>query len=67
MHGYRHHAHELALAELARELGFAQVSVSHQVSPLMKLVRPGRHVVDAYLSPILGATSISQVRSATAG
>ena len=30
MHGYRHHAHELALAELARELGFAQVSVSHQ-------------------------------------
>ena len=30
MHGYRHHAHELALAELARELGFTQVSVSHR-------------------------------------
>ena len=54
MHGYRHHAHELALAELARELGFAQVSVSHQVSPLMKLVSRGdTTVVDAYLSPIL--------------
>jgi 5-oxoprolinase (ATP-hydrolysing) len=54
MHGYRHHAHELALAELARALGFAQVSVSHQVSPLMKLVSRGdTTVVDAYLSPIL--------------
>ena len=54
MHGYRHHAHELALAELARELGFTQVSVSHQVSPLMKLVGRGdTTVVDAYLSPIL--------------
>ncbi len=54
MHGYRHHAHELALAELARALGFTQVSVSHQVSPLMKLVSRGdTTVVDAYLSPIL--------------
>src|SRR5688572_19495491 len=54
MHGYRHHAHELALAQLARELGFAQVSISHGVSPLMKLVSRGdTTVVDAYLSPIL--------------
>ena len=54
MHGYRHHAHEIALAELARALGFAQVSVSHLVSPLMKLVSRGdTTVVDAYLSPIL--------------
>ena len=54
MHGYRHHDHEIALAELARELGFAQVSVSHEVSPLMKLVGRGdTTVVDAYLSPIL--------------
>ncbi|HEX2478871.1 MAG TPA: hydantoinase B/oxoprolinase family protein [Geminicoccaceae bacterium] len=54
MHGYRHHAHELALAALARDIGFAQVSVSHQVSPLMKLVSRGdTTVVDAYLSPIL--------------
>ncbi len=54
MHGYRHHGHELALAELAREVGFTQISVSHQVSPLMKLVGRGdTTVVDAYLSPIL--------------
>ena len=54
VHGYRHHAHEAALAELAREIGFSQVSVSHEVSPLMKLVGRGdTTVVDAYLSPIL--------------
>ncbi len=54
MHGYRYPAHELAAAELAREAGFKQVSVSHQVSPLMKLVSRGdTTVVDAYLSPIL--------------
>ena len=54
VHGYRHHAHEAALAELAREIGFRQISVSHKVSPLMKLVGRGdTTVVDAYLSPIL--------------
>jgi 5-oxoprolinase (ATP-hydrolysing) len=54
LHGYRHTAHEKALAALARELGFAQVSVSHEVSPLMKLIGRGdTTVVDAYLSPIL--------------
>jgi 5-oxoprolinase (ATP-hydrolysing) len=54
VHGYRHHAHEEALAELAREIGFTQISVSHQVSPLMKLIGRGdTTVVDAYLSPIL--------------
>lgn len=54
MHGYRHTAHELAAQRLAREIGFAQISVSHQVSPLMKLVSRGdTTVVDAYLSPIL--------------
>ncbi len=54
MHGYRFPQHERALAGLARELGFAQVSVSHEVSPLMKLVSRGdTTVVDAYLSPIL--------------
>ncbi|MFO1074785.1 MAG: hydantoinase B/oxoprolinase family protein [Geminicoccaceae bacterium] len=56
MHGYRHHEHEAAVAEIAREVGFAQVSVSHQVSPLMKIVGRGdTAVVDAYLSPILRA------------
>lgn len=54
MHGYRYTAHEQAAAELARELGFTQVSSSHEVSPLMKLVSRGdTTVVDAYLSPIL--------------
>ena len=54
MHGYRYPAHEQALAALARAIGFTQVSVSHEVSPLMKLVSRGdTTVVDAYLSPIL--------------
>ncbi|WP_342118664.1 hydantoinase B/oxoprolinase family protein [Pseudoduganella sp. OTU4001] len=54
MHGYRFTAHEAALAELAREIGYTQISVSHQVSPMMKLVARGdTTVVDAYLSPIL--------------
>jgi len=54
MHGYRYHDHETRVAELARETGFTQVSVSHEVSPLMKLVGRGdTTVVDAYLSPIL--------------
>jgi len=54
MHGYRYPAHEQRVAELAREAGFEQVSVSHQVSPLMKLVGRGdTTVVDAYLSPVL--------------
>ncbi|MEU8686450.1 hydantoinase B/oxoprolinase family protein [Streptomyces sp. NPDC048611] len=55
LHGYRHAAHERAVAELASRAGFAQVSCSHEVSPLMKLVPRGdTTVVDAYLSPILG-------------
>jgi 5-oxoprolinase (ATP-hydrolysing) len=54
MHAYRYPAHEKAAAALARELGFSQVSVSHEVSPLIKLVGRGdTTVVDAYLSPIL--------------
>ena len=54
MHGYRYTGHEARVAAIAREIGFAQVSVSHEVSPLMKLVSRGdTTVVDAYLSPIL--------------
>ncbi|MCG8548176.1 MAG: hydantoinase B/oxoprolinase family protein, partial [Alphaproteobacteria bacterium] len=54
MHGYRFHAHEAEVAALARDIGFTQVSASHAVSPLMKLVSRGdTAVVDAYLSPIL--------------
>jgi 5-oxoprolinase (ATP-hydrolysing) len=54
MHGWRHTRHEARLAEIARELGFAQVSVSHEVAPLIKLIGRGdTTVVDAYLSPVL--------------
>jgi len=54
MHGYRFPAHEDLIAEIARDVGFTQVSVSNRVSPLMKLVSRGdTTVVDAYLSPIL--------------
>jgi 5-oxoprolinase (ATP-hydrolysing) len=54
MHGWRHTRHEARLAEIAQELGFAQVSVSHEVAPLIKLIGRGdTTVVDAYLSPVL--------------
>ncbi|KPQ07138.1 MAG: 5-oxoprolinase (ATP-hydrolysing) [Rhodobacteraceae bacterium HLUCCA12] len=54
MHAWKNPAHEVALAEAVRAKGFAQVSVSHEVSPLIKLVGRGdTTVVDAYLSPIL--------------
>ncbi len=54
MHGWRWAAHEAALAELAREIGFTQVSASHLVGPLIKLIGRGdTTVVDAYLSPVL--------------
>ncbi len=54
MHAYRYPEHELAIERLARDTGFEQISVSHKVSPLMKLISRGdTTVVDAYLSPIL--------------
>ncbi|MEQ1806820.1 MAG: hydantoinase B/oxoprolinase family protein [Burkholderiaceae bacterium] len=54
MHAYRYTAHELVAKQIAIDVGFTQVSVSHEVSPLMKLVSRGdTTVVDAYLSPIL--------------
>ena len=54
MHGYRVPAHELAIAELARKIGFTQVSTSHGTSPMIKFVGRGdTTVADAYLSPIL--------------
>jgi 5-oxoprolinase (ATP-hydrolysing) len=54
MHAYRYPAHEQRAAAIAREIGFTQVSPSHEVSPLIKLVGRGdTAVVDAYLSPVL--------------
>ena len=67
MHAYRYPAHEQQIAALAREIGFTQVSVSHEVSPLMRLVGRGdTTVVDAYLSPIL-RRYIDSVASQLAG
>ena len=54
MHAYRFPTHESQVAEMAQRIGFTQISASHRVSPLMKLVGRGdTTVVDAYLSPIL--------------
>ncbi|MFF3513973.1 hydantoinase B/oxoprolinase family protein [Streptomyces sp. NPDC002573] len=54
MHSHLHPAHERALGELAARTGFPQISLSSEVSPLMKLVPRGdTAVVDAYLSPVL--------------
>ena len=54
MHSYRYPAHEKILGNLARQAGFSQISLSHEASPLIKLVSRGdTAVVDAYLSPIL--------------
>ncbi|MGB3522818.1 MAG: hydantoinase B/oxoprolinase family protein [Mycobacterium sp.] len=54
LHSYRNPVHERAIGELAREIGFTQVSLSCEVSPLPKLIPRGdTAVVDAYLSPVL--------------
>ena len=54
MHAWRYPEHERQLAHIARQIGFTQISVSHQVSPLLKIVSRGdTTVVDAYLSPLL--------------
>ncbi len=67
MHGYRHTQHEARVAAIARDVGFTQVSTSHQVSPLMKIVSRGdTTVVVAYLSPIL-RRYVAQVESELPG
>ncbi|MCZ4352880.1 hydantoinase B/oxoprolinase family protein [Roseovarius aestuarii] len=64
MHGYKATVHETRAAEIAAEMGFTQISTSHQTSALMKLVSRGdTTVVDAYLSPIL-RRYVGQVRDA---
>ncbi|MEO1919399.1 MAG: hydantoinase B/oxoprolinase family protein [Paracoccaceae bacterium] len=63
MHAYAFPQHEKTVATIARKIGFTQVSVSHEVSPLMKLVGRGdTTVVDAYLSPVL-SRYVQQVAS----
>ena len=64
MHGYKYTAHEKRLGDMARQSGFTQISLSHEASPLIKLISRGdTAVVDAYLSPIL-RRYIDQVASA---
>lgn len=55
MHGWKHQAHEVALADLAKAAGFTQISVSHRTAALIRLVARGdTTLADAYLSPVLG-------------
>ena len=64
LHGYRYQDHENKLKLIAKEIGFKQISVSHNVSPLMKIIPRGdTTVVDAYLSPIL-RRYVAQVKNA---
>ena len=63
MHSYLNPIHEKQIAQIAADEGFEQISVSHEISPLMKLVgRADTTVIDAYLSPIL-KRYVSQVTS----
>jgi len=67
VHAYRFPDHEITAGNIAEDIGFTQVSLSHQVSPLMKLVSRGdTTVADAYLSPIL-KRYVNQVDRATTG
>ena len=64
MHGYRYPQHEKKIATIAKRIGFTQISISHQVSPLMKIIPRGdTTVLDAYLSPVL-RRYVKQVESA---
>jgi 5-oxoprolinase (ATP-hydrolysing) len=54
LHADRHPAHETRVAQIARQIGYSQVSASYDVIPLMRLVGRGdTTVADAYLSPLL--------------
>jgi 5-oxoprolinase (ATP-hydrolysing) len=67
MHGYRYPEHERRVGQIARKAGFTQVSESHEVSPLMRLVSRGdTTAVDAYLSPVL-RRYVDQVAAELAG
>ncbi|CCE24295.1 hydantoinase B/oxoprolinase family protein [Methylotuvimicrobium alcaliphilum] len=67
LHAWRYPAHEIRLQKIAERVGFTQISISHQVSPLMKVVGRGdTTVVDAYLSPML-QRYVDQVASGLGG
>ena len=67
LHAYRNPIHEKLVADIARDIGFTQISTSREASPLIKMISRGRTaVVDAYLSPIL-RSYIDRVASALGG
>jgi 5-oxoprolinase (ATP-hydrolysing) len=54
MHAYLYPEHELRIGEIAREIGFEQISLSHETAPVIKIVSRGQTtVVDAYLTPVI--------------
>src|SRR5690606_24376402 len=54
MHAYRRADHEQQIAALAREVGFSQISASHEVTGLARFVPRGQTtVIDAYLTPVV--------------
>ena len=67
LHADRHPAHERLVGRVAREVGFREVSCSHEVAPLPKIVaRAETTVVDAYLNPVL-RDYIERLRGSLAG
>lgn len=55
MHSFRYPDHELRVGEIAAEIGFEEIRLSHQVAPLIKIVpRAETTVLDAYLNPVIG-------------
>jgi 5-oxoprolinase (ATP-hydrolysing) len=51
LHGWLHGEHEQQAANVARELGFEEVSVSHELSPLVRFIARGdTTVLNAYLA-----------------
>ena len=66
VHGYRYPAHEERIAEIAKDFGFQQISVSHDVEPLIKFIsRAETTLADAYLTPVLN-NYIGSLRGALA-
>lgn len=67
MHSWLNSTHELRIGRLAKKLGFAQISLSHQCMPVIKMVGRGQTtMVDAYLSPILN-TYVKHIQALTRG
>lgn len=51
-HSYTYHGHELGIGEIAKQIGFSNVSLSHQVMPMVRIVPRGfTACADAYLTP----------------